>query len=235
MLAIYKREMRSYFSTTTGYVFCAVFLAASGLLFALLTMEINKSTDVSMYYQFLMFAYIVILPLLTMKSFSEERRTRTEQLLMTSPVSIFSMVGAKFLAAFTMFIGTIALTLLYYIPLSLYGEINMGRALGCLIAIVFVGACFLAIGIFVSSLTDNQFSAALGTIGILLLLMGISFVNSLIDFEWVRSVLSFISIYSRYGAFTYGIFDFAAAVYYISICGIFLFLSCRVFEKRRWS
>lgn len=235
MLAIYKREMRSYFSTTTGYVFCAVFLAASGLLFGLLTMEINKTTDVSMYYQFLMFAYIVILPLLTMKSFSEERRTRTEQLLMTSPISIFSMVGAKFLAAFTMFIGTVALTMLYYIPLSLYGEINMGRALGCLIAIVFIGACFLAIGIFVSSLTDNQFSAALGTIGILLLLMGISFVNSLIDFEWVRSVLSFVSIYSRYSAFTYGVFDFAAAVYYISICGIFLFLSCRVFEKRRWS
>ena len=235
MLAIYKREMRSYFSTTTGYVFGGIFLAVSGLLFALLTMEINKSTDVSMYYQFLMFAYIIVLPLLTMKSFSEERRTRTEQLLMTSPVSIFSMVAAKFLAAFTMFAGTIALTVLYFIPLSMYGEINMARAFGCLIAMVFVGACFLAVGIFVSSLTDNQFTAALGTIGILIVLMGLAFINSLIDVEWVRSVLSFFSIFSRYGAFTYGIFDYASAVYYISICGVFLFLACRVYERRRWA
>ena len=82
--------MRSYFTTSAGYVFCAVFLAASGLLFGLLTMEITKTTDVSMYYQALMFAYIIILPLLTMKSFAEERRTRTEQLLMTSPVGFAS-------------------------------------------------------------------------------------------------------------------------------------------------
>ena len=119
MFAVYKREMRSYFTTSAGYVFCAVFLAASGLLFGLLTMEITKTTDVSMYYQALMFAYIIILPLLTMKSFAEERRTRTEQLLMTSPVGLFSIVAAKFLAAFTLFFCTIAVTALYFIPLSL--------------------------------------------------------------------------------------------------------------------
>ena len=207
MLAIFKREMRSYFTTPTGYVFCAVFLAVSGLLFALLTMQIVKTTDVSMYYQYLMFGYIVLLPLLTMKSFSEERRTRTEQLLMTSPVGLFPMVFAKFLAAFTLFAATVAATALYFIPL----------------------------GIFVSSLTSNQFTAGLATIGILLALMGISLSNSLIDFYPVRQVLSFISIYSRYTAFTYGIFDFAAAFYYISICAIFLYLAYRVYEKRRWA
>lgn len=235
MFAIYKREMRSYFTTTTGYVFAAIFLAVSGLLFGLLTMEINKSTDVSMYYQFLMFAYIILLPLLTMKSFSEERRTRTEQLLLTSPVGLFPMVLAKFFAAFTMFLGTIAFTALYFIPLSFYGEINMGRALGNLIAMILIGMCFIAIGIFISSLTENQFTAALGTIGILAALVGISLVNSLVDFYPARVVLSFISIYARYSAFVNGIFDYGAAVYYISICGIFLFLAYRVYEKRRWS
>ena len=149
MFAVYKREMRSYFTTSAGYVFCAVFLAASGLLFGLLTMEITKTTDVSMYYQALMFAYIIIIPLLTMKSFAEERRTRTEQLLMTSPVGLFSIVAAKFLAAFTLFFCTIAVTALYFIPLSLYGEFNWGRAFGCMIAVIFVGMCFIAIGIFI--------------------------------------------------------------------------------------
>lgn len=235
MFAVYKREMRSYFTTSAGYVFCAVFLAASGLLFGLLTMEITKTTDVSMYYQALMFAYIIILPLLTMKSFAEERRTRTEQLLMTSPVGLFSIVAAKFLAAFTLFFCTIAVTALYFIPLSLYGEFNWGRAFGCMIAVIFVGMCFIAIGIFISSLTANQFTAGLGTIGVLLALMGISLSNSLIDFYPVRKVLAFISIYARYAAFTNGIFDFSAAFYYLSICAIFLFLAYRVYEKRRWS
>lgn len=235
MFAVYKREMRSSFTTSTGYVFCAVFLAASGLLFGLLTMEITKTTDVSMYYQALMFAYIIILPLLTMKSFAEERRTRTEQLLMTSPVGLFSIVAAKFLAAFTLFFCTLAVTALYFIPLSLYGEFNWGRAFGCMIAVIFVGMCFIAIGIFISSLTANQFTAGLGTIGVLLALMGISLSNSLIDFYPVRKVLAFISIYARYAAFTNGIFDFSAAFYYLSICAIFLFLAYRVYEKRRWS
>lgn len=235
MFAVYKREMRSYFTTSAGYVFCAVFLAASGLLFGLLTMEITKTTDVSMYYQALMFAYIIILPLLTMKSFAEDRRTRTEQLLMTSPVGLFSIVAAKFLAAFTLFFCTIAVTALYFIPLSLYGEFNWGRAFGCMIAVIFVGMCFIAIGIFISSLTANQFTAGLGTIGVLLALMGISLSNSLIDFYPVRKVLAFISIYARYAAFTNGIFDFSAAFYYLSICAIFLFLAYRVYEKRRWS
>lgn len=235
MFAVYKREMRSYFTTSAGYVFCAVFLAASGLLFGLLTMEITKTTDVSMYYQALMFAYIIILPLLTMKSFAEERRTRTEQLLMTSPVGLFSIVAAKFLAAFTLFFCTLAVTALYFIPLSLYGEFNWGRAFGCMIAVIFVGMCFIAIGIFISSLTANQFTAGLGTIGVLLALMGISLSNSLIDFYPVRKVLAFISIYARYAAFTNGIFDFSAAFYYLSICAIFLFLAYRVYEKRRWS
>lgn len=235
MFAVYKREMRSYFTTSAGYVFCAVFLASSGLLFGLLTMEITKTTDVSMYYQALMFAYIIILPLLTMKSFAEERRTRTEQLLMTSPVGLFSIVAAKFLAAFTLFFCTLAVTALYFIPLSLYGEFNWGRAFGCMIAVIFVGMCFIAIGIFISSLTANQFTAGLGTIGVLLALMGISLSNSLIDFYPVRKVLAFISIYARYAAFTNGIFDFSAAFYYLSICAIFLFLAYRVYEKRRWS
>lgn len=235
MNAIYKRELRSFFTTPTGYVFCAVFLAVSGLLFALMTMQIVKTTDVSMYYQYLMFAYIVMLPLLTMKSFSEERRTRTEQLLMTSPVGLFPMVFAKFLASFTIFSATLAVTALYFIPLSFYGELNLGRAFGCMIAMFLIGMCFIAIGIFVSSLTENQFTAALGTIGILVSLMGISLINALIDSFFWRQVLSFISIFARYGGFVNGVFDFASAFYYISICAIFLYLAYRVYEKRRWS
>jgi ABC-2 type transport system permease protein len=134
-----------------------------------------------------------------------------------------------------MFLGTLAVTVVYLIPLGLYGDPNMGRAFGCMIAVALVGMCFIAIGIFVSSLTENQFTASFATIGILLGLMIVAALNNIIDSYIVRSVLDWISIYSRYMNFTYGIFDFGAVVYYTSICVVFLFLSVRVFEKRRWS
>ena len=234
MFAIYKREMRSYFTTPIGYVFIAVFLAASGFSFALTTLQV-QSSDVSLYFQILMFAYIVILPLLTMKTFAEERRTRTEQLLLTAPVSLPGMVMAKFFAAFTMFLGTLLVSSLYFYPMSLYGDVNWARAWGSLIAMVLIGMTFIAIGIFVSSLTENQFTASFGTIGILLSLMISAMLNNIIDSYAVRLGLDWVSIYSRYMNFTYGIFDFGAVVYYASICVVFLFLSVRVFEKRRWS
>lgn len=234
MFAIYKREMRSYFTTPIGYVFIAVFLAASGFSFALTTLQV-QSSDVSLYFQILMFAYIVILPLLTMKTFAEERRTRTEQLLLTAPVSLPGMVLAKFFAAFTMFLGTLLTSALYFYPMSLYGDVNWARAWGSLIAMILIGMTFIAIGIFVSSLTDNQFTASFGTIGILLVLMIVAMLNNIIDSYAVRLVLDWLSIYSRYMNFTYGIFDFGAVVYYTSLCVVFLFLSVRVFEKRRWA
>lgn len=234
MLAIYKREMRSYFTTSAGYVFAALFLALSGLLFGLFTMKFEQTTDVSGYYQMLMFAYVIVIPMLTMKTFAEERRTKTEQLLLTAPVSLFSIVFAKFLAAFTMFIGTIAITWIYMIPLCMYGEPNMGRVFGCMLAVALVGMCFIAIGIFVSALTDNQFTAVLGTVGILAALLSIAMLNAVIDFYPLRVVLAFFSINTRYSYFTYGLFDYAAVFYYVSVAAVFLFLAVRIFERRRW-
>ena len=195
MQAIYKREMRSYFTTPTGYIFAAIFLCASGFLFALCTLQMQTS-DVSAYFQFLMYAYIVVIPLLTMKSFAEEKKNGTEQLLLTSPVSLTSMVMAKFLAAFTMFAGTLLVSSLAMAVLGLYSEPNWARVIGCTVGILLVGICFIAIGLFVSSLTDNQFIAAIGTIALLAGLVVVAIINGLIDNYYLRLVLDWISIYS---------------------------------------
>lgn len=234
MLAIYKKEMRTYFTTAVGYVFIAVFLAVSGFMFAFSTFQ-SQTADVSGYFQLMIFGYIVIVPLLTMRSFSEERRTRTEQLLMTSPVSISSMIFAKFLAAFTMFGGTVLVSCLYYLPLFKYGEPNVGKAVGCLIAMLLIGMCFIAVGIFVSTLTESTVTASIGTMAILIGFVAAAIFNNLIDSYLIRYVLNWISVYSRYVNFTYGIFDIAATVYYLSITAIFLFLSIRVYERRRYA
>ncbi len=234
MFAIYKKELRNYFTTPLGYAFIAVFLAISGFMFAVSTFQ-SQTSDVSGYFQIMIFGYIVIVPILTMRSFAEERRTKTEQLLLTSPVSITSMIMAKFLAAFTMFAGSVLVSCLYYLPLFNYGEPNVGKAAGCLIAMLLIGMCFIAVGIFVSTLTESPVTASIGTMGILLGFVGAAIFNNLIDTYFIRYILSWISIYSRYVNFAYGMFDIAATVYYLSITAIFLFLSVRIYERRRYA
>lgn len=234
MLAIYKKELRNYFTTPLGYVFIAIFLAVSGFVFAVSTLA-QGTSDVSGYFQLMIFGYIVIVPILTMRSFAEERRTKTDQLLMTAPVSVSSMVLAKFFAAFTMFAGTVLVSCLYYLPLGKYGNVNTGKAAGCLIAMLLVGMCFISVGIFVSTLTESTVTAATATMGVLVAFVGIALFNNLIDSYFIRSILNWISVYSRYGNFTYGIFDISATVYYISITAVFLFLAVRMWERRRYA
>lgn len=234
MFAIYKRELRAYFTTAVGYVFLAVIVALSAVAFSLTTI-LQATNDVTTYFTVLLFILMVALPVLTMKLFSEERKMRTEQLLLTAPVSIAKIVAAKFFAAFTVFFGANLLCSLAYITLFIYSEPEGGIILGNIIAITLVGASFIAVGIFVSSLTENQLAAAIGTFGILLTMLGVGLLSAVIPWYPVRYVLGWFSILTRYSNFTSGFFDFAALFYYASVCFIFLFLTCRVLERRRYS
>ena len=236
MTAIYKREMLSYFTSPIGYVFIAVFLALNSFIFSLFTLMAGDDSSVGTYFMIVMFIFIILVPLLTMKSFSEERKMRTEQLLLTSPISLMGMVFAKFLAAFTMFAGTFILGALMMFPtLYMYGEPNTAVLISSTIGILLIGAAFIAIGLFVSSLTENQLVAAVGTMGILIFLLLVGLLTSYIDVYAVRVVIDWISISSRFGNFSYGILDPATLVYYFSICFVFMFLTVRIYEKRRWS
>ena len=233
MFAIFKKELRSYFINAIGYVFVGAFLAAAALLCCYTTLG-SQSYSTSSYFTMLIFSFIILIPLLTMKLFAEEKKLRTEQLLLTAPVSITSMVFAKFFAALTLYAAALLLTSFNMIPLFIYADPEGAVILGNYIAIFLVGSAFLAIGVFMSSLTENQLAAAVSTTAVLLVLLAVSFVNSAIDSYVVRSILSWISIYSRYSAFTYGVFDYVAVLYYVSICFIFCYLTIRIYELRRW-
>jgi ABC-2 type transport system permease protein len=237
MIALYKKEMRSYFTSAVGYVFIASFLAINGFMFSLNTIQVGSTGqkyDISQYYIMLLFAFSILIPLLTMKIFSDERKMKTEQLLLTAPIGLTSMVAAKFLSAYTMFVGSYLFSCINYYVLFRYGKPTAGVIVGHVVGMLLIGAAFVAIGVFVSSLTENQISAAVLTIAILLFTLVINFVNEYISFAFIRSALSWLSIYSRFFNFTYGIFDFNACIYYISIVVIFLFLTVRIYEKRRW-
>ncbi len=234
MLAIYKREIRSYFTTPIGYIFASVFLAISGAIFCYTTF-FSLSADVTPYFTYLSFVFVVLLPLLTMKLFSEERKQRTEQLLLTAPVSVYSMVGAKFLAAYTIFASCMLISSLQILILYAYADVKTPIVLGNLFASLLVGMAFIAVGVFVSALTENQLASAVGTIGILLLFMVISLLNSFIPVYFIRFILRSVSVLSRQANFAQGVFDIPALIYYLSIAFVFLFLTARVYDKRRYN
>ena len=248
MLAIYKKELRSYFINPVGYVFTGIFLLISALLCCYSTL-LSGSYDTGTYFLMLIFVMAVLLPLLTMRLFAEERKLKTEQLLLTAPVSLSSMVIGKFLAAMTLFGGNVLLSCVNFIPLFVvadqeraglgYETLHIGpvfaEVLGSVIGIILLGAAFLAIGVLISSLTENQLSAAVITVAVLIFTVIMSVVNQFIDVYAVRFVIDWICVYSRFINFTYGILDFAALLYYGSIVAVFLFLTVRVYDRRRWN
>lgn len=234
MLAIYKREMRSYFTGVIGYVFLVLFLAVGGAMFCFTTL-FSMSADVTTFFTYMLIFSAVILPLLTMKSFADERKGKTEQLLLTAPISITGMVLGKFLAALTMFGGALFINSLYFLILYIYAEVKTAVLIGNVVAILLVGMTFISIGVFVSSLTENQLTAAVGTMAIILMFLAIGIINTFLPSAyWLRYVFNCISIFSRFQAFTNGYFDLSSLLYYLSVTVVFVYLTIRVYDRRRF-
>lgn len=234
MLAIYKRELRSYFTGVIGYVFLVIYLAVAAVLFCYTTL-FAMSSDVKSFFTLMLIFSGIALPLLTMKSFSEERKTKTEQLLLTSPVSLPRMILGKFLAAYTVFGSAAVFSSLYFLLLIPYARLQYAVLIGNIIALLLVGFVFITIGLFVSALTENQLSAAIGTIAIILVFLGIGFINALLPSSyWLRFVFDALSIFTRFSTFSNGYFDLASLVYYLTVGGLFLYLTFRVYDRRRF-
>ncbi len=255
MLAIYRKEMRSYFINPIGYVYLGIFLVFSALLCCYTTL-ISATYDTSTYFTYLIFSFVILIPILTMRLFAEERKLRTEQLLLTAPVTITGMVMGKYLAALTMFVGGILISCINFIPLAIIGAAERageddalthigpvaGEIVGSVIAVILLGAALIAVGTLISALTENQLSAAVITIGVIAAMVLLNVFNLLTDSNGqpiiasyvIRFVLDWVSVISRFSAFSQGVFDFSALLYYVSLAFVFLFLTVRVYEKRRW-
>ena len=238
MTAIFKRELHAYFISPVGYIFITVFLLVSGALFTFTTIQMPDQADPSTYFMFIIFTFIVLIPLLTMRSLSEERKSKTEQMLLTAPVSLSGMIFAKFLAAFVLFTGTLLVSCLNFYVLYAFeaspGQTNTAVLAGNVISIILIGAAFISIGLFISAMTENQLTAAIISITTILFLLISGAFSGAINNTVVRYILDFLSIFSRFTAFTYGIFDISSIIYYASVVIIFLFLTIRIYEMRRW-
>jgi ABC-2 type transport system permease protein len=169
MLAVFSKELRTYFLTPIGYVFMGFFLTISGLLFTASNL-IPASSNYYPVLSNLIFIFLIAVPVLTMRLVSEENRQKTDQLLLTCPLKISDIVWGKYLAAITVFLLTILITGLYPLIMSWHGLIPLTEIFSGYIGFFLLGASFIAVGLFVSALTDNQVSAAVITFGVLLLI-----------------------------------------------------------------
>lgn len=237
MFPIYKREMLAYYTSPIGYIFTAVLWIFSGLLFSFTTVWM-RTVSSSAYFVAILFLFSFMIPLLTMKQFSEERKTKTEQLLLTAPVSIFGIVFAKFLAAFTVFAGSFVLSCVinFSTLAAVSGKtLNLALIVGSSVGILLIGGAFIAVGVFMSSLTENQVIAAVSTFGVILLMLAVFLLSSFIKTPVIRRILQWFSVVDRFSYFTSGIFSLPAVLYFVSLIVIFLFLTTRIYEMRRWN
>ena len=245
MGAVFRREVRSYFTSPIGYIFIAAFFAYAGIMFSVNSLS-SGYTKLDSLFSSLLTIIIVLIPILTMRTIADEKRTRTDQCLLTAPVSLGGIVAGKFFAAFLVYAVGVSITAVMSVVVSIYGDPDWNVVVGNIVALLLLGGAFIAIGIFCSSFTENQVVAAVISFIVLIAVSFLSVIGSLLPaleegrwytkvVEGVRTALGQLSFAERYFDFTYGIFNFSNVVFFISAIVAFLFLTVRVLEKRRWS
>ena len=235
MIAIFKREVRSYFSSPVGYVFVAALMALYGFYYyqAMLT---SSSSYISYVYYYMFTFSMMIIPIITMRSMTDDQKNKTDQALLTAPVGVTSIVLGKFFACcFVYFIAVTLGGILPAVVMSTFSTPSWGEIIGNYIGALLYGAAMISIGVFISSLTVSQVIAAIGTFLISVLLMYIDMISSAVDNEVVDAVVQWISFNNRYDVFTQGIFSISNVVFFLSVAAVFIFLTARKVESRRWS
>lgn len=234
MLAIMKRELLSYFTSPLGYVFIAVFYLFSGVFLFLFTLT-SQSTDMTYVYTGMFFVMLIMIPILTMRLMAEENKQKTDQLLLTSPVSLTRLVMGKFLSAFVILLICMFIFLVYGIVLSCFSSVNWAIIFGNIVGMLLLGSLCISAGLFVSTLTENQMIAAVGSIGLNIAFILIDSFASVMPTKLLQDIFYSLSFFDKYNEFTIGIFSLSNIFFFASVAFIFLFLTVRVLEKRRWA
>jgi len=234
MLAIIKRELSSYFNSAIGYIVLAVFYFFSGLFFYLSCLMSNSSSLTGVFGNMFMIILLLI-PIITMKSFSEEKRQKTDQALLTAPVSLFEIVMGKFLGAFILYAMCVAIFLVYTLVICFFTTPQWSVILCTILGMLLLGGALIAVDIFISALTESQVVSAFASIAVALLISLIDIFTNITNSQFVINVINAVSFSQNYTNFTYGILDLSNVTFFVSVIAIFLFLTIRVFEKKRWN
>ena len=208
MWTIYKKELKSYFLSPIGYISIGIFMLIYSIFFYVTTWYTGTVDMGNLYYATARYGLLLIVPIITMRMFSEEKKNGTEQLLLTSPKSVSSIVLGKFLASVTVVLITVIFSIIYSIIVSFFGTINIPTILITMLGFVLVAMAAISIGMLVSSLTENQIVSAIITIAILIAPWFL---------EGFGTLISSIDLIDKFMKFPYGLISIADIVSLLSI------------------
>lgn len=249
--ALIAKELRSYFVSPVVYVVGAVFLLIVGLLsylyivfaggHAIQLMQMQGQAQINLndlvfrnLFASMRFVLLIILPILTMRLFAEEKKLRTFEFLMTSPIGLNEIVAGKFMSVFLIFLGLLGLTGLIPLTLSLFSDFDWYPIFTGYLGLALLGALFLSVGLLASALTENQIVAAFVSFGLLLILWLLAGLGSLLGDTAAGQVISYLSFMEHYDHLVRGLIDTKDLVYFISAIFLMLFLAHRVVDSSRW-
>lgn len=234
MTAIFKKEFKNYFMSPIGYIFVGVFTFLASMFFSN-GILMSQQADISIMFSDINLIYLFLAALLTMRLLSEEKNKKTEQLLLSAPVSITSIVVGKYLAAMAVFGITMLISLVYPFIMFKFGEPALSEVIGSYLGFILLWGAFISVGVFISSLTESQMIAGVFTFAALLLIYFISWFEASVKSPVISKIIGWFSLLSRYGEFQSGILNFESVIYYLSFIFVFLFLTVRVIDRKRYS
>ena len=238
MKAIYKREVAGYFRSMTGYVFLFFVFLIVGIYFYAYNL-LNGYPSMNVTFNSITFVFLLAVPVLTMRVLSEERRHKTDQLLLTAPVSVAKIVLGKFFALLTVYLIPIGVICLYPLIMRVFGKVSFAQNYTAILGFFLLGAANIAVGLFISSLTENTIIAAVLTfVGMFLsyIMSGLeSFLPSSMSDGILYHIMESCNVDGHFQSFVDGTFEVTAVVYFLSVMVVFVFLTMQSIKKRRWS
>ncbi|MBU1178670.1 ABC transporter permease [Patescibacteria group bacterium] len=232
IFTITLKELRSYFISPIAYVVFAMFLVLSGYFFSVILL-ISKEASFRGAASNIIITLLFLMPLITMKAFSEEKKLGTLEMLMTKPVRDIEVTLGKFLAATLLFVTMLASTLAYIFILSKYGNPDMGPIWSAYLGILLCGMSFIALGIFASTLTENQIIAAVIGFALVLMLWVLNWISG--NLNGVDSeLLSYLALSTHLEGFVKGVVSLKDVIYYLSFISFWLFVAVKSIEIRKW-
>lgn len=233
MKAVFKREFRAYFSTPIGFVVLTAYYFFLGMYFELIYSY--GSPNVADILMAMISVVVFTMPVITMRLMSEDRHQKVDQALLTAPVKLSGIVMGKFLAALAVYGLGFAPTIIFETIVASYVSVNILSYIYALLGMMLLGGALIAIGMFISSLTESSVVSAILTLVVNILVLYMSSFASTIKISWIAKItqkLAFITVVEN---FANEIFSISDIVYFVSIIAAFLFLSVRSLEKRRWA
>ncbi|RUA24288.1 MAG: gliding motility-associated ABC transporter permease subunit GldF [Bacteroidetes bacterium] len=243
MIALLKKEIANFFASIIGYIVIIVFLMITGLFLWVFPMDFNildyGFAQMDGLFVIAPFVFLFLIPAITMRSFADEKRTGTIEMLLTKPLSDLKIVMAKFWAAFILLLIALLPTLTYYF--SVYqlgfpaGNVDTGGIIGSYIGLLFLGSAFIAIGLFTSSLTTNQIISFILAVFISgFVYAGFDFIYDISIFQNFDLLIKSLGINEHYSSISRGVIDTRDIIYFISLISLFLLLTKLSLQSRKW-